>query len=73
MTLAKHPYPIRQPKALRPLEGLAVSPVSCRIDFRIRWETLDEINRQYMLDPSTLTAAEFLRKIINAGLEANSQ
>lgn len=83
MTIPKTPYPVHRPRPIElghgtnptpisPVDAIPISRHSCRIDFRIRWETLDELNRQYLLDPTSVTFAEFMRKIIDRGLKENS-
>lgn len=69
MTL-KAPYFGRQRHPIREVEAVPTSRHTVRIDFRIRGETLDEINRQFLLDPHCTNVAEYMRKVMDAGLKS---
>lgn len=54
---------------ISPVDGHSHSRTTVEVNLRIRHELLDDLNARFLADHTTTTFAEFLRKVVVAGLE----
>lgn len=66
----KIPFAGHKRSELKPYDGKRHSLNTIELAFRVRCIILDELNEAYLADPTSTNFAEFMRKIVNLGMEA---
>lgn len=66
----KIPFAGHKRSELKPYDGKRHSLTTIELAFRVRCTTLDELNEAYLADQMSTNFAEFMRKIVNLGMEA---
>jgi len=68
----KIPFAGHKRSELKPYDGKRHSLTTIELAFRVRCTTLDELNEAYLADQMSTNFAEFMRKIVNLGMEVGS-